>query len=97
VAAACLLAGFLSGCGAQEECGATTVCSQSVNTCCTDSSCYYEFNGNRVNCNGTDCSAAANQVANSICRNSQASENAQKLTFAAAEVVSSGAVCRAVP
>jgi hypothetical protein len=93
LAAFFVVAGGLTACGTSEECSATTICSESVDTCCNESSCYYEYSGTRVNCNGTDCSAAANRVAASVCAGVADPNASQKLSFAAAEVVTSRSAC----
>jgi hypothetical protein len=94
IAAAVLVAAGLTACGTKEECEPTSVCGQTVNTCCTESSCYYEYSGNRVDCAGTNCNAAANAVAADLCL-AAAPDASQKLTFSAAEMTSRA--CQPLP
>ncbi len=38
-----------------------------IQACCTQTSCYYNYNGQRYNCNGFDCNAAAQEVVDDAC------------------------------
>jgi hypothetical protein len=96
LASVVLLAGGLAACGAKEECDSTTVCSRNVEACCTDSSCYYEYSGTRVNCNGTNCDAAANRVAAEVCGGAVEPGAVAKLS-SAADVLTLRSACEALP
>lgn len=58
----------LSGCNDDEECEDVMECSSggTLEACCTDDQCRYLLDGEEYPCNGTDCSAAAEEVA-SVC------------------------------
>lgn len=38
-------------------------------SCCTDTDCYWVYNGSKYNCDGDDCTAAINTIVNSACIN----------------------------
>lgn len=44
-------------------------------SCCTDSDCYWLYNGNRYNCDGDDCNAVITTIINNACINSSANIN----------------------
>jgi hypothetical protein len=50
-----------------KNCQSTNSACGTFTTCCTPTQCYYEYNGQRYNCNGTDCSDAATQLASIMC------------------------------
>ena len=41
-------------------------------SCCTDSDCYWLYNGSKYNCDGDDCSTAITTIINSACINASA-------------------------
>ncbi len=49
------------------ECVTTTTCNTSVKTCSNGIQTYYEANGKRYDCNGTDCNDAAEDLVDDIC------------------------------
>lgn len=64
----CLMAVGL-GCSEDEECQSSSSACGSFTACCTSSDCYYlAGDGTRFDCNGTDCSAAAEQLADHMCK-----------------------------
>jgi hypothetical protein len=65
----CLFA-INTGCKKKADCSAATaLCGNHTFTaCCTSTDCYYMVDDNdKVNCNGTDCEAAAIQLVNTYC------------------------------
>jgi hypothetical protein len=58
------LAGCMSGEGEDPECKALAPQGRcaSVEGCCTTTECWYDVNGNRFDCTGTDCVEARGQV-----------------------------------
>ena len=72
---ALLLAITVLGCSDDEyECeDFTTVCG-TARACCTSDDCYYEWNGETYECDGTDCSAAADRLARDMCGKSADSD-----------------------
>jgi hypothetical protein len=87
--------GVWSGCAAQESCQSDTTCGQSVQTCCTDSSCYYTVRGQRFNCSGTNCNSAASQAVRAACGRKAEPDAVAPLLGAAVEA-RSGA-CEVLP
>jgi hypothetical protein len=45
----------------------SSACGGSFETCCTVTDCYYKYNGKEYHCNGTDCQAAATELAGVMC------------------------------
>ncbi|MBK8167300.1 MAG: hypothetical protein IPK64_15265 [bacterium] len=67
VLTSCLVLGAM-GCSEDEECGSDSTYCGTFTACCTSSDCYYlASDGTRFNCNGTDCTAAAEALANHMC------------------------------
>lgn len=48
------------------ECETVSIHGESIKVCCSADNCYYEWNGKRYNCDGTDCNDAAQRLANDI-------------------------------
>lgn len=68
VVASVLLGVQMMACGsASYTCQNTQTACGSVQACCTDKDCYYSYGGQKYPCNGTDCDAAAQQVATIMC------------------------------
>jgi hypothetical protein len=68
VVASLPLAFQMMGCGDKEYVCQTrsTVCG-TFSACCTDDDCYYEWAGDKYPCDGTDCEAAAEELALDMC------------------------------
>ncbi|WP_455202944.1 hypothetical protein [Kaarinaea lacus] len=71
IALVAIMLAFLYGCDSSEdescaETGINCPVGGTVTACCTSSSCRYVHNGNSYPCDGTDCSATAQRVAD-IC------------------------------
>ena len=50
-----------------QVCEKTTICGNSVDVCSNGVQTYYEVNGKKYNCDGTDCTNAANRLVNDLC------------------------------
>lgn len=63
----------LTSCSDDDEyvCADETILGETFSACCTEDDCYYEYNGKRYNCDGTDCTAAAEQLAADIIGNAK--------------------------
>jgi hypothetical protein len=59
-----------TGCKKKAECSAAQpLCgTHTFTACCTETDCYYLIDGgDKTKCNGTDCTAAAQQIVNKYC------------------------------
>jgi hypothetical protein len=50
----------------EEVCETTNIGGESIKACCTSSKCYYEWNGKKYHCDGTNCNDAAERLVNDI-------------------------------
>ena len=67
---------YLVGCGDDKKsCSDVDAVCGEVTTCCTSNSCYYEANGQRYDCDGTDCLAAAAALAEGQCASGKPASN----------------------
>jgi len=65
----------LVGCKKKESCQSANGACGSFRACCTTSQCYYTYGGKRFDCDGTNCSAAAQRLANYMCGTSYRQSN----------------------
>lgn len=102
-ASAMLTAGLLWSCGEKVDpnvCEAFGECDVFAEACCTTTDCYYTYNGQTFNCNGTDCEEAALQLIAAMCtkkseaERQQAAKNAVELTWALLSEVGNSSLCR---
>ncbi|OYT15488.1 MAG: hypothetical protein B7C24_12770 [Bacteroidetes bacterium 4572_77] len=49
------------------ECISMDICGHEVNVCSNGSKSYYEYNGRKWECNGTNCSSAAEKLVDALC------------------------------
>lgn len=54
-------------CAEKYECKSGSTSCGSFEACCTSSDCYYNYNGKKYQCNGTDCNQAAKDLAAVMC------------------------------
>ncbi len=47
-------------------CDTTTISGETIQACCNDTDCYYEWNGKKYYCDKQDCTAAAQELVNDI-------------------------------
>jgi hypothetical protein len=68
-----LFAGSLSlgttGCSADDVCNSSSSACGEFTACCDEAGtdCWYEYNGKTYDCNGSDCSSAAQELAEDMC------------------------------
>jgi|WetSurMetagenome_2_1015567.scaffolds.fasta_scaffold1015942_1 hypothetical protein len=68
---------FSTGCTKPETCNDATSCGKTYKACCTATDCHYVYNGKSYPCNGTDCSAAAQQLVADMCGSAKSSAQAE--------------------
>jgi hypothetical protein len=73
-----------------QSCQSATSCSKTFQTCCTATQCHYVYNGTTYNCNGTDCTAAAQQLAAAMCGTAKSSAEVQALAQRVLQEATSG-------
>ena len=54
-----------------EQCLTETSACGSFTACCTVRYCYYLYDGKRYDCDGLDCTEAANELADDMCNSSK--------------------------
>lgn len=60
------------GCSDDEECQSSSSACGSFTACCSSKDCYYlASDGTRFDCDGTNCNAAAERMANYMCKKLQ--------------------------
>jgi hypothetical protein len=55
------------GGGLGESCQSSDSGCGTFRACCTATQCHYEYNGQNYNCDGTDCTDAANELVADMC------------------------------
>lgn len=66
----------LQSCGGLgESCQSSDSGCGTFKACCTATQCHYEYNGENYPCNGTDCSAAAEELVDDMCGYKSATES----------------------
>jgi hypothetical protein len=58
---------FLQFAGCAKKCTDVSTACGSVKACCSPFDCYYSYNNKKYECDGTDCSSAAQEVAADMC------------------------------
>ena len=77
IAVVAISGSILTGCGKDDAnpgicLPITDLCAnEDIETCCTDTKCHYLYNGKKYYCDGTDCTAAAEQVVADACGNTR--------------------------
>lgn len=65
---------YFNSCEAAAECSESTTVCGTFEACCTTTDCWYNYNGKRYDCDGTDCTAAATELADVMCNKKSTEE-----------------------
>ncbi len=69
------------------ECGTFTAC-------CSTTQCYYKWNGNKYNCDGTDCYAAAQDLVADMCAAKSPAVSIEQMLEITNKLVDSNGGCK---
>jgi len=58
---------FVISCKEKASCKTGTSACGKFEACCTTTDCYYNYNGKKYNCKGTNCEEAAKTLASVMC------------------------------
>ncbi|OFX26681.1 MAG: hypothetical protein A2041_01015 [Bacteroidetes bacterium GWA2_31_9b] len=70
---------ILNSCEEDPTCKSSSSACGTFEACCTTTDCYYLYDGEKYNCDGTDCDDAALELASVMCSKSNTTEDNEKL------------------
>ena len=79
VVAVISIAAVLNSCEEDAVCKTSTSVCGTFEACCTSTDCYYLYDGKTYDCDGTDCDAAALELATDMCNKSGSESISQQL------------------